>query len=157
LRDLVHQLETGSPNPPDRHPDLELVAKHRLRSVVALRARDDHTRERIRLPRQLAPACQATLLEVGEVHRMIDVPHGVAVPKADRHAMAISELRHARYNNATVALPASISETFTADETRALDPFFTNTDRPVFALRNLPETVKGALFARYSRSAKSVR
>src|SRR6185369_594505 len=31
------------------------------------------------------------------------------------------------------------------------------TDRPVFVLTNLPETVKGALFARYSRSAKSVR
>jgi thymidylate synthase ThyX len=46
---------------------------------------------------------------------------------------------------------------FTADETRALAPFFTNTDRPVFALTNLPETVKGALFARYSRSAKSLR
>lgn len=48
-------------------------------------------------------------------------------------------------------------DTFTADEARALDPFFTNTDRPVFALRNLPETVKGALFSRYSRSAKSLR
>ena len=46
---------------------------------------------------------------------------------------------------------------FTDEETRALTPYFTNTDRPVFALRNLPETVKGALFARYSRSAKSVR
>jgi thymidylate synthase ThyX len=30
-------------------------------------------------------------------------------------------------------------------------------DRPVFALINLPETVKGALFARYSRSPKSLR
>ena len=49
------------------------------------------------------------------------------------------------------------TRTFTADETRALAPYFTNADRPVFALRNLPETVKGALFARYSRSAKSVR
>jgi len=56
-----------------------------------------------------------------------------------------------------VAFPTSTTETFTADETRALAPYFTNTDRPVFALRNLPETVKGALFARYSRSAKSVR
>ena len=36
-------------------------------------------------------------------------------------------------------------------------PFFTNVDRPVFALVNLPETVKGALFARYSRSAKPLR
>lgn len=48
-------------------------------------------------------------------------------------------------------------DSFTADECRALEPFFTNTDRPVFALRNLPETVKGALFSRYSRSAKSLR
>ncbi len=30
-------------------------------------------------------------------------------------------------------------------------------DSPVFALVNLPETVKGALFARYSRSPKSLR
>src|SRR3954449_2558098 len=57
----------------------------------------------------------------------------------------------------TVPFPTTITETFTADEQRALQPYFTNTDRPVFALTNLPETVKGALFARYSRSAKSVR
>ncbi|HET7699219.1 MAG TPA: FAD-dependent thymidylate synthase [Vicinamibacterales bacterium] len=48
-------------------------------------------------------------------------------------------------------------ETFTDEERRALAPYFTNTDRHVFALTNLPETVKGALFARYSRSAKSLR
>jgi thymidylate synthase ThyX len=56
-----------------------------------------------------------------------------------------------------VAFPTTTTETFTPDETRALAPYFTNADRPVFALTNLPETVKGALFARYSRSAKSVR
>ncbi|MGH9141365.1 MAG: FAD-dependent thymidylate synthase [Vicinamibacterales bacterium] len=56
-----------------------------------------------------------------------------------------------------MAFPTTIGETFTSDETRALAPYFTNADRPIFALRNLPETVKGALFARYSRSAKSVR
>ena len=33
----------------------------------------------------------------------------------------------------------------------------TNLDQPVFALVNLPEVVKGALFARYSRSPKSLR
>jgi thymidylate synthase ThyX len=48
-------------------------------------------------------------------------------------------------------------ETFSPDEARALAPYVTNTDRPVFALRGLPEAVKGALFARYSRSAKSLR
>src|SRR6266850_5664395 len=53
--------------------------------------------------------------------------------------------------------PAAPAEAFTLDEVRALTPYFTNTDRQVFALRNLPEAVKGALFARYSRSAKSLR
>jgi thymidylate synthase ThyX len=48
-------------------------------------------------------------------------------------------------------------ETFTPSERDALAPFFTNTDRHVFGLTNLPETVKGALFARYSRSSKSLR
>src|SRR5262245_11089547 len=48
-------------------------------------------------------------------------------------------------------------ETFSSDERRALAPYFTEIDGPVFALVNLPEVVKGALFARYSRSAKSLR
>jgi thymidylate synthase ThyX len=47
--------------------------------------------------------------------------------------------------------------TFTESEAAAIGPYFTNVDRPVFALVNLPETVKGALFARYSRSPKSLR
>ena len=34
---------------------------------------------------------------------------------------------------------------------------FTNLDRPVFALVNMPETVKGALFARYSRYPGTLR
>lgn len=50
-----------------------------------------------------------------------------------------------------------VSESFSDDERRALEPYFTNLAGPVFALINLPETVKGALFARYSRSAKSLR
>ncbi len=45
----------------------------------------------------------------------------------------------------------------TDTEAAAVAPYFSNTDRPVFALVNLPETVKGALFARYSRSPKSLR
>src|SRR5881296_1299310 len=48
-------------------------------------------------------------------------------------------------------------ESFTADERAALAPYVTNLDGPVFALTNLPEVVKGALFARYSRSPKSLR
>src|SRR2546427_6348684 len=48
-------------------------------------------------------------------------------------------------------------ESFTAEEREALAPHFTNLDAPVFALVNLPEVVKGALFARYSQSSKSLR
>jgi thymidylate synthase ThyX len=50
-----------------------------------------------------------------------------------------------------------MTETFTLEERRTLAPYFTNLDGPVFALVNLPEVVKGALFARYSRSSKSLR
>ncbi len=48
-------------------------------------------------------------------------------------------------------------ETFTAEEQARLRPYFTNIDRPVFALVGLPETVKGALFARYSRYPGTLR
>src|SRR5215210_266831 len=48
-------------------------------------------------------------------------------------------------------------ESFSEAEQQLLLPHFTNLDQPVFALTNLPEVVKGALFARYSRSAKSLR
>ena len=51
----------------------------------------------------------------------------------------------------------SASESFTSEEQATLAPYFGNTNSPVFVLTNLPEVVKGALFARYSRSAKSVR
>jgi len=47
-------------------------------------------------------------------------------------------------------------ETFSGDEERTLAPYFTNIDRPVFALK-LPQEVAGALFSRYSRTAKSLR
>ena len=49
------------------------------------------------------------------------------------------------------------SEDFSTAEADVLRRYFTNLDQPVFALVNLPEVVKGALFARYSRSDKSLR
>lgn len=48
-------------------------------------------------------------------------------------------------------------EEFSQEEREILQPFFTNLDKPIFALINLPEVVKGALFSRYSRSTKSLR
>ncbi|MEA2496235.1 MAG: hypothetical protein QOJ29_4146, partial [Thermoleophilaceae bacterium] len=48
-------------------------------------------------------------------------------------------------------------EEFSPEERAALEPHFTNLDLPVFGLVNLPETVKGALFARYSRYPGTLR
>ena len=48
-------------------------------------------------------------------------------------------------------------EQFTPEEEAVLRRYVTNLHLPVFALVNLPEVVKGALFARYSRSPKSLR
>jgi thymidylate synthase ThyX len=50
-----------------------------------------------------------------------------------------------------------VAEEFTDAEVAVLRRYFTNLEGPVFALVNLPEVVKGALFARYSRSSKSLR
>ena len=49
------------------------------------------------------------------------------------------------------------SDDLTPAERARLAPHFTDLDGPVFALVNLPETVKGALFARYSRYAGTLR
>src|ERR1700674_2051080 len=59
------------------------------------------------------------------------------------------------YHIGTVA--GTTPSEFTAAESAMLARYFTNLDRPVFALRNLPEVVKGALFSRYSRTEKSLR
>ena len=48
-------------------------------------------------------------------------------------------------------------ESFTAAEAELLSAHCTNLDRPVFALVDLPETLKGALFARYSRYPGTLR
>jgi thymidylate synthase ThyX len=48
-------------------------------------------------------------------------------------------------------------EHFTREEQARLAPHFSNLREPVFALVNLPETVKGALFARYSRYPGTLR
>ena len=50
-----------------------------------------------------------------------------------------------------------VPEEFTDAESDILRRYFSNLDQPVFALVNLPEVVKGALFARYSRSPRSLR
>ncbi len=49
------------------------------------------------------------------------------------------------------------AEDLSPEERERIAPYVTDTVGPVFALTNLPEVVKGALFARYSRSPKSLR
>ena len=48
-------------------------------------------------------------------------------------------------------------ESFSPAERELLAPHFTNLDLPVFCLTNLPETIKGAMFARYSRYQGTLR
>ena len=48
-------------------------------------------------------------------------------------------------------------EDFTPAERARLAPHFSNVDGPVFALVGLPETVKAAMFARYSRYPGTLR
>lgn len=48
-------------------------------------------------------------------------------------------------------------EEFTEDQLKILNRYVTNTTSNIFALRNLPEVIKGALFSRYSRSSLGLR
>lgn len=48
-------------------------------------------------------------------------------------------------------------EEFTESQLKILDRYVTNTSSNIFALRNLPEVIKGALFSRYSRSNLGLR
>lgn len=48
-------------------------------------------------------------------------------------------------------------EEFTEKQIKILENYVTNTAGHVFALRNLPEVIKGALFSRYSRSGLGLR
>ncbi len=57
----------------------------------------------------------------------------------------------------TTTSPGFHTESFTTSEIRLLEHYFSNVDQPVYTIHGLPEVVKGALFARYSRSPKSVR
>jgi len=48
-------------------------------------------------------------------------------------------------------------EEFTETQIKILESYVTNTSGHIFALRNLPEVIKGALFSRYSRSNLGLR
>lgn len=48
-------------------------------------------------------------------------------------------------------------EEFSDDQKKILNKYVTNTESNIFALFNLPEVIKGALFSRYSRSSLGLR
>jgi len=48
-------------------------------------------------------------------------------------------------------------EEFTESQIKILNRYVTSTSSNIFALRNLPEVIKGALFSRYSRSSLGLR
>jgi thymidylate synthase ThyX len=50
-----------------------------------------------------------------------------------------------------------VSNVFNQEEIAILAPYLTNVDRPIYALKNLPEEVVAVLFAYYSRSRESLR
>jgi len=54
-------------------------------------------------------------------------------------------------------VPVRVPEPLSKSERERLAPFVSDLDAPVFALRMLPETTRGALFARYSRYPGTLR
>ncbi len=48
-------------------------------------------------------------------------------------------------------------EEFSESQLKILNRYVTSTSSNIFALRNLPEVIKGALFSRYSRSILGLR
>jgi thymidylate synthase ThyX len=50
-----------------------------------------------------------------------------------------------------------MSHDFTQEEVAVLAPHVSNVDRPIYALKNLPEEVVAVLFAYYRRSRESLR
>ena len=72
-------------------------------------------------------------------------------PRPHRWYVAVPSGTVLAGNAATISRSCVTRPTASPSRARACGRHFTNLDRPVFALVNLPETVKGALFARYSR------
>ena len=96
----------------------------------------------------------------------------VREPDADRGAGSAGRHRGPRREHATVhglaghaeaGEPVAVTLWFATEDVHARGAgaprtaTSRNLEGPVFALTNLPEVVKGALFARYSRTTKSLR
>src|SRR5205809_527501 len=80
-----------------------------------------------------------------------------SAPCSPTTASDVTRKRRRRTEVRSLPMLDAVHEEFTSEEREALAPFFTDLDGPVFCVVNLPEVVKGALFARYSRTAKTLR
>ena len=92
------------------------------------------------------------------MRRRLELSRGAAAPASGRPARSCGRTARPAAPRASLSTPVEYPvETFTPAESERLRQHFTNLDEPVFALVNLPETVKGALFARYSRYPGTLR
>lgn len=76
--------------------------------------------------------------------------------------MTTETVKETRFLSEKLSLPREFPfpytpEDFNAEERAVLSRFFTNVDKPVFAIKNLPQEVVGAMFSRYSRAEESAR
>ena len=150
----IHLMPTESPTVPPRGHTAVVVADfdaHPRRAARArLRGRAPRANTGVshgRCDRARRPPGRA---DGGAAGRLIEHRLGARTDRPQRRPADSPR----RGYDAPVRYPV---EDFTAEERALLAPHFTNLDRPVFALVNLPETVKGALFARYSRYSGTVR
>jgi serine/threonine-protein kinase len=108
-------------------------------------------RDRARAPAMLEPE-PGRDPGSGRRHRGRRRDHGDALYRRDH----VADRTDGSLGAVGMTIPYAV-EAFAPDERAILERHFTNLDGPVFALTNLPEVVKGALFARYSRTKKSLR
>ena len=131
----------GAAGAPDRRAGLDRRGKRFEMQASGFTARD---------PARDRSSRRRAVLRSDDVVRDADVPRRV-------RPLLVGARRDAVREDRSRAADRDRRGPFTREERARLAPFFTNLDGHVFALTNLPETVKGALFARYSRSAKSLR
>lgn len=104
------------------------------------------------MPRRVAASGHALSAQLGT-----GGPVESSVRPFDGEQETVQEAQPGNHRNMSPVGASRVAEEFSSAEQERLAPYVTDTTGTVFALRGLPEVVKGALFARYSRSGKSLR
>src|SRR5581483_8228653 len=166
---LPEDVQAAEPAAGQLRRELEPV-RHLLRPAAELLLRGEAVAGRVQLdgrePRRVVRE------ELGRVHALrveVGPPRGIRpaggadarghVPSGTTTTVRgpLATMETVTHGARTPPAPTFPVETFTDAERARLEPHFTNLDLPVFGLVNLPETVKGALFARYSRYPGTLR